>query len=94
MPIAEQPSMEEMHPSAVIQESEQIVEEVSAFEQEFNQGIALEEEKKDQEPVQSGFTFGYDNEVLLANGIDPEILAELPEEMRAELLSSIDIQPI
>lgn len=47
MPIAEQPSMEEMHPSAVIQESEQIVEEVSAFEQEFNQGIALEEEKKD-----------------------------------------------
>lgn len=44
--------------------------------------------------MQSGFTFGYDNEVLLANGIDPEILAELPEEMRAELLSSIDIQPI
>jgi hypothetical protein len=36
-------------------------------------------------------TFGYDNELLLANGIEPAILLELPEELRAELLSTIDL---
>ena len=40
----------------------------------------------------SGKTFGYDNELLLANDIDPAILHELPEDVRAELLSSIDAQ--
>jgi hypothetical protein len=28
--------------------------------------------------------------LLLENGIDPDILAELPEELRAELLSTVD----
>ena len=38
----------------------------------------------------SGQTFGYDNALLEAHGIDPAILGELPEELRAELLSGID----
>jgi hypothetical protein len=39
-------------------------------------------------------TFGYDNELLLAYGIDPTILHELPEELRIELLSQIEIPPV
>lgn len=41
----------------------------------------------------TGRTFGYDNQYLLDNGIDPAILVELPEELRVELLSTIDIPP-
>lgn len=41
----------------------------------------------------SGRTFGYDNQFLIDNGIEPAILAELPEDLRAELLSTIDIPP-
>lgn len=56
-----------------------------------------EEEKKEEPPVEEpvaavgGRTFGYDNQYLIDNGIDPAILAELPEELRAELLSTIEI---
>jgi hypothetical protein len=39
----------------------------------------------------SGKTFGYDNEVLIANNLDPAILLELPEDLRAELLSQIEL---
>ena len=42
----------------------------------------------------SNMTFGYNNELLLAHGIDPEILHELPAELRAELLSTIDVAMI
>jgi len=38
-------------------------------------------------------TFGYPNSVLIAHDLDPAILNELPEELRAELLSSIDYNP-
>ncbi len=61
--------------------------------QEQQQEQMQSEEEKENEPnanIDSGFSFGYDNEVLRANGYDPAILAELPEDMRAELLSSID----
>ena len=34
-------------------------------------------------------TFGYPNSLLLANDIEPGMLNELPEELRAEILSSI-----
>ena len=43
----------------------------------------------EQEP----HTFGYPNSVLIANDIDPEILNDLPEDVRVELLSTIDWQP-
>lgn len=35
-------------------------------------------------------TFGYPNSVLLQNDIDPEILHDLPEDVRVELLSTIN----
>jgi hypothetical protein len=35
-------------------------------------------------------TYGIPNSVLLANDIDPSILDDLPEDLRAELLSTID----
>ena len=34
-------------------------------------------------------SFGFPNSVLLAHDISPEILMDLPEEMRAELLSTV-----
>ena len=34
-------------------------------------------------------TFGYPNSILIAHDIDPEILHELPEDLRAELLSTV-----
>jgi hypothetical protein len=34
-------------------------------------------------------TFGYPNSLLLENEIDPLMLHELPEEVRAEILSTI-----
>lgn len=52
--------------------------------------IPAEEEKRQEE---AGRTFGYDNQFLLDNGIDPAILAELPEDLRIELLSTIEVQP-
>ena len=66
-----------------------------------NEEVRQEEEAKQpvlaQEPPPvdpPGTTFGYDNDLLMTYGIDPAILAELPEELRAELLSSIDIPEI
>lgn len=53
------------------------------------QPVIVEAEPVDQE----AFTFGYPNSVLLAHEIDPEILHDLPEEVRVELLSTIDWQP-
>ena len=44
-----------------------------------------------QEAGDQGKTFGYDNELLIANGIDPSMLHELPEELRVEILSSIEV---
>ena len=38
-------------------------------------------------------TYGIPNSVLAAHEIDPEILQDLPEDMRVELLSTIDWQP-
>ena len=62
------------------------------------ENIRIPEEEKKEEPQAQvadagGRTFGYDNQYLLDNGIDPAILIELPEELRAELLSTIDIPP-
>ena len=37
-------------------------------------------------------TFGYPNSVLRENQIDPEILVDLPEDVRVELLSTINWQ--
>jgi len=37
-------------------------------------------------------SFGYPNSVLIENDIDPEILNDLPEEVRVELLSTINWQ--
>ena len=37
-------------------------------------------------------TFGYPNSLLKANDIDPAMLYEFPEELRAEILSSIQDQ--
>jgi|LauGreDrversion4_2_1035121.scaffolds.fasta_scaffold102538_1 hypothetical protein len=34
-------------------------------------------------------TFGIPNSVLLAHNIDPQILHEIPDDMRDELLSSV-----
>lgn len=38
-------------------------------------------------------TFGIPNSVLIAHDYDPEILHELPEDVRAEILSSINWRP-
>jgi len=38
-------------------------------------------------------TFGIPNSVLLANDVSPEVLHDLPEEMRVELLSTINWAP-
>ena len=37
-------------------------------------------------------TFGYPNSLLLENDIEPQMLHELPEELRAEILSTIQTQ--
>ena len=34
-------------------------------------------------------TFGYPNSLLEENDIDPQMLYELPEELRVEILSTI-----
>jgi hypothetical protein len=61
-------------------------------EEEVKQTVLAQEPPNQGDPP--GTTFGYDNELLMTYGIDPAILAELPEELRAELLSSIDIPEI
>ena len=61
-------------------------------EEEVKQPVLAQEPPPQGDPP--GTTFGYDNELLMTYGIDPAILAELPEELRAELLSSIDIPEI
>ena len=38
-------------------------------------------------------TFGIPNSVLIAHDYDPDILHELPEDVRAEILNSINWQP-
>lgn len=80
-------------------------ENVSAVVQQLGDvSLPHEEEKKQEivevsslaepEPVNdSGKTFGYDNQFLIENDIDPAILAELPEEMRVELLSTLPQPP-
>lgn len=45
------------------------------------QEIAAEEEEQ--------FTFGYPNSLLRQNEIEPELLNEVPEDVRAEILSTI-----
>lgn len=35
-------------------------------------------------------TFGFPNSVLIAHDIEPDILQDLPEDMRTELLSTIN----
>jgi hypothetical protein len=42
------------------------------------------------EPVE--MTFGYPNSLLIENDIDPQMLYEFPEELRAEILSTIQEQ--
>jgi hypothetical protein len=53
----------------------------------FNQ--FYEEIKVQDEPL----TYGIPNSVLLAQGVDPEMLAVLPEDVRAEVLSTIHYNP-
>jgi hypothetical protein len=50
----------------------------------------VEEIKQEQPVVEVLMTFGMPNHILIENDIDPSILYDLPEEMRVELLSTID----
>lgn len=55
---------------------------------------APEEEKKQEvaaqaQPEAPAETFGYPNTLLLANDIDPEILVELPEDVREAVLAPL-----
>jgi hypothetical protein len=38
-------------------------------------------------------TYGFPNSVLLEYGIEPEILHDLPEDLRQELLSTVQWRP-
>lgn len=38
-------------------------------------------------------SYGIPNSVLLAHEIDPEMLADLPDELRDELIASVNWQP-
>ena len=38
-------------------------------------------------------TYGFPNHVLWAHGIDPDILQDLTEELREELLASVEYNP-
>lgn len=39
-------------------------------------------------------TYGIPNAVLIAHDIDPEILQDLPEDVRQELLSTVEWQAV
>ncbi|CDW76386.1 ubiquitin-protein ligase [Stylonychia lemnae] len=80
------------------QEEAKVQEEAKIQEQQVEEEEKKEESQaNDVENLNAGNddnkTFGYDNDLLIENGIDPMILLELPEDLRAELLSTIDIQP-
>ncbi len=73
--------------------------------QEENKQDHVEEEKKQEEQRQQqpeatdeqndapGTTFGYDNELLIALGLDPATIGEIPEDLRNELFASLDLPP-
>ena len=42
-----------------------------------------------EKTVESTTTFGFDNQVLIENGIDPVVLQELPEDLRNEMLAPL-----
>jgi len=37
-------------------------------------------------------TFGFPNSLLIENDIEPAMLNELPEDLRAEILSTVQVQ--
>ena len=50
---------------------------------------AKAEEVKEEVKQEEEMTFGFPNALLLANDIEPSMLAELPEELRTELLAPL-----
>lgn len=63
--------------------------------QPVNPVAAPEEEKKEEvaqvqpEAAAAAETFGYPHTLLIANDIDPEILVELPEDVREAVLAPL-----
>jgi hypothetical protein len=61
-----------------------------AAQEEVKSDVVSEEVKVEQPEPEVEMTFGFPNSVLIENEIDPQMLYELPEDMRVELLSTIN----
>ena len=57
--------------------------------EEVKEEAKVEEVKEEVKQEEEATTFGFPNALLIANDIEPSMLAELPEEMRTEVLAPL-----